>query len=130
MYRKFQEGVYGYCPRALCDSQKCLPVGLSDQMKGSRLKQFCPKCDEVYMMQKPRQGGGTQTATNLDGSSFGQSFPQIFMNTFNNMIEQPPKVYLYQPAISGFKIAGKRGSKYFNPPKVSHGWTYENPEEK
>ena len=35
------------------------------------------------------------------------------------MIEQPPKVYLYQPQISGFKLAGQRGSKYFHPPRES-----------
>ena len=29
----------------------------------------------------------------------------------------PPKIYHYEPKIFGFKIAGKRGSKYFNPPK-------------
>ena len=28
----------------------------------------------------------------------------------------PPKIYHYEPKICGFKIAGKRGSKYFNPP--------------
>jgi hypothetical protein len=27
----------------------------------------------------------------------------------------PPKVYLYEPKIFGFKVAGKRGSKYFQP---------------
>ena len=29
----------------------------------------------------------------------------------------PPKIYYYEPKIYGFKIAGKRGSKYFDPPK-------------
>ena len=28
----------------------------------------------------------------------------------------PPKIYHYEPKIFGFKIAGKRGSKYFKPP--------------
>jgi hypothetical protein len=28
----------------------------------------------------------------------------------------PPKIYYYEPKIFGFKIAGKRGSKYFEPP--------------
>ncbi len=27
----------------------------------------------------------------------------------------PPKIYYYEPKIFGFKIAGKRGSKYFEP---------------
>ena len=29
----------------------------------------------------------------------------------------PPKIYHYEPKIFGFNIAGKRGSKYFEPPK-------------
>ena len=29
----------------------------------------------------------------------------------------PPKIYHYEPKIFGFKIAGKRGSKYFEPTK-------------
>lgn len=28
----------------------------------------------------------------------------------------PPKIYYYEPKIFGFKIAGKRGSKFFDPP--------------
>ena len=80
---------------------------------------FCPKCDEVYMAQKSRQDGGVQTATSLDGSYFGESFPQIFMNTFRNLIEQPPKVYLYQPKLHGFNIVGQRGSKYNHPAAMS-----------
>ena len=78
--QKYLEGIYGYCPRALCNNQKCLPVGLSDKLRSSRVKIFCPKCDEVYMVQKYKSGqngqpGGVQTSTNLDGAYFGTSFP-------------------------------------------------------
>lgn len=38
LYNKFLNGVYGYCPRALCDRQKVLPVGLSDELRTSRVK--------------------------------------------------------------------------------------------
>lgn len=40
------------------------------------------------------------------------------------MIEQPMKVYLYEPKICGFNIAGQRGSKYFNP---NHMSVYQKP---
>ena len=39
------------------------------------------------------------------------------MMHFPQAVILPPKIYHYEPKISGFKIAGKRGSKYFNPPK-------------
>ena len=64
-------------------------------------------------------GAAVSTATNLDGSYFGTSFPQIFITTFENMMEQPPRVYLYEPKICGFNIVGQRGSKYFDPQQVS-----------
>lgn len=77
MVKKYLEGGFGYCPRALCDNQKCLPCGLSEKLRNSRVKIFCPKCEEVYMVQKANRSreGGVITATNLDGSYFGQSFP-------------------------------------------------------
>ena len=46
---------------------------------------------------KPENGGGVQTATNLDGAYFGNSFPHVFMETFKNYIEMPPKVYMVEP---------------------------------
>ena len=78
--QKYLEGVFGYCPRALCNNQKCIPVGLSEKLRNSRVKIFCPKCDEVYMVQKfkpsaERGGGSVQTATNLDGAYFGSYLP-------------------------------------------------------
>jgi len=67
-------------------------VGLSEKLRNSRVKIFCPKCDEVYMVQKYKSGsngasGGVHTATNLDGAYFGTSFPQIFLTWNECMIE-------------------------------------------
>ena len=108
MYQKFLNGVYGTCPRALCDRQKVIPVGLSDALKTSRFKNFCPRCEEVYLP-KTRQ-------VNVDGACFGTSFPQVFLMHYPMAVILPPKIYHYEPKIFGFKIAGKRGSKYFQPP--------------
>ena len=84
-----------------------LPVGLSDTLKTSRFKNFCPRCEEVYLP-KTRQ-------VNVDGACFGTSFPQVFQMHYPMAVILPPKVYHYEPKIFGFKIAGKRGSKYFTP---------------
>jgi len=32
IYHKFVNQIFGFCPRALCDKQKVLPVGLSDEL--------------------------------------------------------------------------------------------------
>jgi hypothetical protein len=50
---------------------KVLPVGLSDTLRTSRVKVFCPKCEEVYM---PKQ-----KSINIDGAYFGTSFPHSFL---------------------------------------------------
>lgn len=109
IYQRFLNGAYGTCPRALCDRQKVLPVGLSDTLRTSRFKVFCPRCEEVYIP-KSRE-------VNLDGAFFGTSFPHAFLKHYPLAVILPPKVHFYEPKISGFKIVGKRGSCYFDPPK-------------
>lgn len=102
-------GVFGTCPRALCDRQKQLPVGLSDSLRTSRFKTYCARCEEVYL---PKSRN-----VNIDGAYFGTSFPHVFLMHYPMAVILPPKIHYYEPKIFGFKIAGKRGSKYFDPPK-------------
>lgn len=52
---------------------------------------------------------------NIDGAYFGTSFPHIFLKHYPDAIILPPKIYLYEPKIYGFKIYRKRGSKAFVP---------------
>jgi len=111
IYHKFLQGLYGHCPRALCDRQKVLPVGLSDSLKVSRFKVFCPRCEEVYI---PKF-----RSVNIDGAFFGTSFPHHFLKHYPQAVILPPKIYYYEPKIYGFKVVGKRGSKLFDPPKAN-----------
>ena len=46
--RIVNNGVTGYCPRVKCDKQPVLPVGTSDDLRVSRVKTFCPKCEQIY----------------------------------------------------------------------------------
>ncbi len=71
MKAKFLNGVFGVCPRVLCDRQLVLPVGMSEDLSISRVKVFCPKCEEVYV---PRI-----KFVDIDGAYFGSSFPHIFL---------------------------------------------------
>ena len=54
---------------------------------------------------------------NIDGAAFGQSFPHVFLKHYPMAVILPPKIYYYEPKIYGFKIAGKRGSTFFQPSK-------------
>jgi casein kinase II subunit beta len=118
VYQKLLSTVYGYCPRALCDKQKVLPVGLSDTLKTSRFKVFCPRCEEVYL---PKFRN-----INIDGAYFGTSFPHAFLKHYPEAIILPPKIYFYEPKIFGFKVAGKRGSKLYQPPQSTIKYVEES----
>ena len=107
VYNRYLQGAYGYCPRALCDKQRVLPCGMSDKLRQNRVKAYCAKCEELYI---------PQSASRLDGAFFGSSLSHIFLKSYPSVIVLPPKVYYFEPRICGFRIAGKRGSKYYNPP--------------
>ena len=89
----------------MCERQIVLPIAMSEDLSISRVKVFCPKCEEVYV---PRN-----RFVDIDGAYFGCSLPNIFFQTFPELIpkEKPIK---YTPKIYGFKIFGEKGSKYEN----------------
>ena len=105
MREKYLNGIYGHCPRILCDKQILLPVGLSEDMKYSRVKVFCPLCEEIY---KPRQ-----RCNDIDGAYFGTGFPQAFLMTYPDLNPKINKIKTYIPKLYGFRIFGKYGSKYY-----------------
>lgn len=71
MKEKYMMGSFGYCPRVLCERQNVLPIGVSEELSTSRVKVYCPRCQDVYI---PRQ-----KQLDIDGAYFGTSFPHIFL---------------------------------------------------
>ena len=71
MKEKFLKGVFGVCPRVLCERQHVLPIGMSEEIRTSRVKVFCPRCEEVYMPKKK--------CHDVDGAYFGCSFANILL---------------------------------------------------
>ena len=61
----------------------------------------------------------------LDGAYFGSSLAHLFLQSYSKNIVLPPKVYFYEPSLHGFRVAGKRGSKYFEPGLKSVTDTHE-----
>ena len=102
---KYHYSMFGICPRLLCDKQEVVPIGLDEELSISRVKVYCPKCEDVYL---PRI-----KFVDIDGAYFGKSFPIIFFQTFPELIPDEAKK-LYLPKIFGFKIFGMTGSKYEN----------------
>ena len=117
MREKFINGIFGYCPRMLCNKQVVLPVGLSEDMRYSQVKVFCPLCQEVY---KPRDifyGYSDKKIIKFDlpdGVFFGTSCPQTFLMNFPDLDPRINAPLKYIPKLYGFKIFGKYGSKYYS----------------
>lgn len=83
-----------------------LPLGTSDKLRTSRVKVYCPRCEETYLPHYKN--------LNLDGSFFTTGLPHAFILHYGkSAITLPPKVYYYQPKIFGFKLFNKRGSKFY-----------------
>ena len=95
MREKFIAGEFGICPRVMCEKQKVIPIGISDQIGISRVKIFCPKCQDVYV---PKE-----KYSNIDGANFGTSAPHLFLQTY-------PEFYpscnanKYIPKVYGFRL--------------------------
>lgn len=102
MKEKYMMSAFSYCPRVLCERHNVLPIGVSEELSTSRVKVYCPRCQDVYI---PRQ-----KQLDIDGAYFGTSFPHIFLKHFPELMPKGPAKFV--PKIYGFKIFGMRGSKY------------------
>jgi hypothetical protein len=96
MADKFKGCDFGRCPRVFCNSQPCLPVGLSDLPRQSTVKLFCPKCEDVFYPRSKYHG-------NLDGAYFGTTFPHLFLLTYAQLRPFKP-AESYMPRVFGFRI--------------------------
>lgn len=115
MREKYLNGTFGVCPRVLCAGQYVLPIGMSENLRHSRVKVFCPKCEDVYIPKKK--------CSDVDGAYFGCSFPHIVLQTYTDIIPKEPPV-VFVPRIYGFKLYKKKGSKFFEQPPESKFLTY------
>ena len=115
MREKFLNGTFGVCPRVLCGGQYVLPIGMSENLRHSRVKVFCPKCEDVYIPKKK--------CSDVDGAYFGCSFPHILLQTYPDMHPKEVPV-VFVPRIYGFKLYSKKGSKYFEPSSESKFLSY------
>uniref|UniRef100_A0A7S4WJ58 Casein kinase II subunit beta n=1 Tax=Alexandrium monilatum TaxID=311494 RepID=A0A7S4WJ58_9DINO len=98
MLDKYNAYVYGACPLVQCEgrNQAVLPIGMSDLLRHSPAKVFCPHCREVYFPASSR-------LECLDGAYFGTSFPHLLCMTYSQLV--PPGVPApFVPRMYGFKI--------------------------
>jgi len=98
MLDKYNAYVYATCPFTQCEqmNQAVLPIGMSDQLRDSAAKVYCPHCRETYFPKSHR-------LECLDGAYFGTTFAHLFFLTYQHLV--PPSVPTpHVPRIYGFKI--------------------------
>lgn len=99
MREKYLNNAFGTCPRVLCERQHVLPIGTSEDLRGAQVKVFCPKCDQVYSPKSKYK--------ELDGSYFGTSFPQIFLQSYTSLVPlEIPRPFVSR--VFGFKMHKKK----------------------
>mmetsp|Transcript_38357 Transcript_38357/g.90154 ORF Transcript_38357/g.90154 Transcript_38357/m.90154 type:complete len:221 (-) Transcript_38357:189-851(-) len=95
MREKYLNGIFGCCPRVLCERQPVLPTGTSEALRMGFAKVFCPKCEQIYA---PKS-----RSRELDGAYFGTSFPMVFSQSFPSLVPlDVPKPFV--PRVFGFKL--------------------------
>lgn len=95
MRDKYIAGEFGICPRVMCEKQKVLPIGLSDQLGYSRVKIFCPRCQDAYI---PKE-----KYASIDGANFGTSAPHLFLQTYPEFYPTS-SLNKYIPKVYGFRL--------------------------
>lgn len=101
MREKYLAGSFGSCPRVYCERQPVLPVGMSEDLRTSRVKVYCPRCQDVFIPKHKH--------SDVDGAYFGCSFPHMLLITYPELIPTP-STSTYIPRIYGFKIHKRKGS--------------------
>lgn len=92
MRRKYESGVFGTCPRFMCEGQNLLPVGVSSSVGVDRVKLFCPRCLDIY-----------ESDSQLDGANFGPSFPHYFVQ-MNRDLKFPRRAEQMQYSFCGVPL--------------------------
>lgn len=100
MARKYDYGVFGTCPRVLCNNMKLLPTGRHDIPGVENLRMFCPCCLDLYHPPSSRHAG-------IDGAYFGTSFVGLFLKTFPSVEQECMELRKkhFSLTIYGFKIS-------------------------
>lgn len=92
----FFNGLYGQCPRVLCNGYNLLPVGLHDQLDVSTMKCYCAKCRDIYHPHLVKY-------RNIDGGIFGTTLPHLLLQLNLNIAPSRERC-VYVQKIYGFEI--------------------------
>ncbi|EAU84859.2 casein kinase subunit II beta [Coprinopsis cinerea okayama7 len=82
MAEKYENGMFGSCPRVYCVGCNVVPCGRSDMPGVDTVKLFCPNCNDIYVPPSSRFQG-------VDGAFFGTTFAHLFFQTYRELAPAP-----------------------------------------
>ncbi|TEB35660.1 hypothetical protein FA13DRAFT_1624237 [Coprinellus micaceus] len=82
MAEKYENGVFGSCPRVYCVTTNVAPCGRSDMPGVDTVKLYCPNCNDIYVPPSSRFQG-------VDGAFFGTTFTHLFFQTYRELAPAP-----------------------------------------
>ncbi|TFK19454.1 casein kinase II beta subunit, partial [Coprinopsis marcescibilis] len=108
MAEKYENGVFGSCPRVYCVSCNVVPCGRSDMPGVDTVKLFCPNCNDIFVPPSSRFQG-------VDGAFFGTTFAHLFFQTYRELAPAP----FWKAPISGGSPLSPRSGGSSNSARVS-----------
>jgi len=82
MVDKYEQGLFGVCPRVYCIGCNVVPCGRSDLPGLDTVKLFCPNCNDIYIPPSSRFQG-------VDGAFFGTTFAHLFFQSYRELAPAP-----------------------------------------
>ncbi|KAI0030709.1 casein kinase II regulatory subunit-domain-containing protein [Vararia minispora EC-137] len=82
MAEKYEQGVFGTCPRVFCMGCNVAPTGRSDLPGLDTVKLYCPNCHDIYIPPSSRFQG-------VDGAFFGTTFAHLFFQSYRELLPAP-----------------------------------------
>ncbi|KZV77186.1 hypothetical protein PENSPDRAFT_568598 [Peniophora sp. CONT] len=82
MAEKYDQGVFGACPRVYCNGCNVVPCGRSDLPGLDTVKLYCPNCNDIYVPPSSRFQG-------VDGAFFGTTFAHLFFHSYRDLLPAP-----------------------------------------
>ena len=92
---RYRRKEFGVCPRYLCNNHPVLPIGLSDLAGVGSVKQFCPNCQDIYMVHK-KYG-------QIDGCYFTTTMAHLVLLVYPSLVPDR-NLKRYEPRVFGFKV--------------------------
>ncbi|EGO01950.1 hypothetical protein SERLA73DRAFT_85996 [Serpula lacrymans var. lacrymans S7.3] len=117
MVDKYENSVFGVCPRVYCVGCNVVPCGRSDLPGLDTVKLFCPNCNDIYTPPSSRFQG-------VDGAFFGTTFSHLFFQSYRELAPAP---FWKPPSSAGSSLSPGRSPRNGSGSSASRPPPFVNP---